>query len=62
MQVINECMLHTTLKPAGNESWEAGMETERGWEARMSEEMLNKQECLQPQWETVPQPLQSAHN
>lgn len=22
MLAINECMLHTTLKPAGNESWE----------------------------------------
>lgn len=41
-------MLHTTLKPAGNKSWEAWMETERGWEGRMSEKMLNKQECLQP--------------
>lgn len=48
MQIINESMLHKTLKPAGNESWEAKMETERGWKARMSETMLNKQECLQP--------------
>lgn len=62
MQVVYECMLHSTLKPAGSESWEAGMETERGWKARMSEKMLNKQECMQPQWETVPQALQSAHN
>ncbi len=60
--VIIGCMLHTALKPAGNESWEAWIETEREWKARMSEKMLNKQECLQPQWETVPQPLQSAHN
>lgn len=54
-------MLHTIWKPAGNERSKARMETERGWKARITEKMLNKQECFQPQWETLPQPLQSAH-
>lgn len=54
-------MLCTIWKPAGKERWKARMETERGWKARISEKMLNKQERFQPQWETLPQPLQSAH-
>lgn len=30
MLVINECMLHSTLKTAGNESWEAEMKQRGG--------------------------------
>lgn len=54
-------MLHTILKPAGNESWKERMGRERGWKARITEKMLNKQERFQPQWESLPQPLQSAY-
>lgn len=45
--------------------WEPKLEgkdgNREGVESKNREKMLNKQECFQPQWETLPQPLQSAH-